>query len=70
VVFWTTYVLEKTISLWQGRPSCLNVRGEIDTFLPLSDQDVCERYASLTQKADNYVACLVAEQGQRTAHGG
>ncbi|KAJ9106185.1 hypothetical protein QFC21_001329 [Naganishia friedmannii] len=39
VVFWTTYVLEKTISLWQGRPSCLNIQGEIDTVLPLSDKD-------------------------------
>lgn len=40
VLFWTAYILEKTISLWQGRPSCLNVQDEIDTALPKSG-DVC-----------------------------
>lgn len=33
-LFWTTYILEKTVSLWQGRPSCLNMQSEIDTALP------------------------------------
>ena len=33
-LFWTTYILEKTVSLWQGRPSSLNIREEIDTVLP------------------------------------
>lgn len=33
-LFWTTYIMEKTISLWQGRPSSLNVQHEIDTALP------------------------------------
>jgi hypothetical protein len=40
VLFWTTYIVEKTISLWQGRPSCLNVAEEIDTALPKAG-DVC-----------------------------
>lgn len=68
VVFWITYILEKTISLWQGRPSCLNIQGEIDTVLPLSEKDVCHRYPAFIHAADHYFARLVKGQDQCAAH--
>ncbi|KAI5455159.1 hypothetical protein NCC49_002428 [Naganishia albida] len=51
-LFWTTYIMEKTISLWQGRPSSLNVQHEIDTALPTAGEIKLKALRSMVDLVD------------------